>query len=139
MAKAYGADHAVLTLGKSASDVGIELQEATGQKDLDGIFDCVGAPETIQLGAGLLSISRYYVDVGLLVDRIDIPLFPRINRERSFYGSNWGNYVDLSEVMALAAKGKIQHAVKRVGFDQINESIERLREGKVIGRLVMTF
>jgi alcohol dehydrogenase, propanol-preferring len=66
-------------------------------------------------------------------------VFPRINREQSFYGSNWGNYTDLSEVMALAAKGKIQHTVKQVGFDRINESIEILREGKVVGRLVMTF
>jgi alcohol dehydrogenase, propanol-preferring len=139
MAKTYGADHSIMTQGKSAADIGSELQAATGQKDLDGIIDCVGAPDTIQLGAGLLAISGHYVDVGLLGDRIDIPLFPRINREQSFYGSNWGNYTDLSEVMALAAKGKIRHTIKRVGFDRINESIELLREGKVIGRLVMAF
>jgi hypothetical protein len=39
---------------------------------------------------GLLAISGHYVDFGLLGDRIDIPLFPRINREQTFYGSNWG-------------------------------------------------
>ena len=71
-------------------------------------------------------------------DHIDIPLFPRINREQTFYGSNWGNCTDLSEVMALAA-GKIQHKIAQVRFDRVNETIERLREGSVIGRAVMTF
>ena len=93
----------------------------------------------MQLGFSLMAISGHYVDVGLLGDRIDIPLFPRINREQTFYGSNWGNYTDLSEVMALAAGGKIQHKLTLVGFDQINETVERLREGSIIGRAVMTF
>ena len=139
VAKSYGADHAIDIRGKSAADIGAELQSQTVQKDLDAIIDCVGAAETIQLGFNLLSISGHYVDVGLLGDRIDIPLFPRINREQTFYGSNWGNCTDLSEVMALAARGKIQHTVKQVRIDQINETIELLRAGKIIGRTVVKF
>jgi propanol-preferring alcohol dehydrogenase len=138
-AKDYGADHAISTQGKSAADIGSELETATGQKDLDAIIDCVGAPEMIQLGFSILATSGHYVDVGLLGDRIDIPLFPRINREHVFYGSNWGNHTDLSEVMALAAAGKIQHSVRQVRFDQINESIQLLRAGEIAGRAVMTF
>jgi alcohol dehydrogenase, propanol-preferring len=139
LAKDYGADHAIVVHGGSTAEVEAELQRLTGQKDLDAILDCVGAPEMMQSGFGLLAISGHYVDVGLLGDRVDIPLFPRINREQTFYGSNWGNYTDLSEVMALAAAGKIQHKITSVRFDQINETIDRLREGSVIGRAVMTF
>jgi D-arabinose 1-dehydrogenase-like Zn-dependent alcohol dehydrogenase len=50
--------------------------------------------------------------VGLVGDRIDIPLFPRVSREQTFHGSFWGNYTDLSEVMALAAEDKIRHSIK---------------------------
>jgi propanol-preferring alcohol dehydrogenase len=139
IAKRYGADYWIDMQGKSATDIGAELQAETGQKDLDAIIDCVGATETIQLGFDLLSISGHYVDVGLLGDRIDIPLFRRINREQTFYGSNCGNYTDLSEVMALAARGKIQHTVEQVRIDQINETIELLRAGKIIGRAVVKF
>jgi threonine dehydrogenase-like Zn-dependent dehydrogenase len=44
-----------------------------GQKDLDAIMDCAGAPEMMQLAFSLLSISGHYADVGLVGDRIDIP------------------------------------------------------------------
>ncbi|WP_109126072.1 NAD(P)-dependent alcohol dehydrogenase [Dyella sp. C11] len=137
MAKTYGADVAVNITDRSATDVANELEAATGQRDLDAIIDCVGTPEMMQFGFSLLGISGHYVDVGLLGDRIDIPLFPRINREQSFYGSNWGNFTDLSEVMSLAAKGKIQHNIKTIGFDQLNETIDALRHGKISGRAVL--
>ena len=34
----------------------------------------------MQLGFSLLAISGHYVDVGLVGDRVDIPLFPRVSR-----------------------------------------------------------
>ena len=60
-------------------------------------------------------------------------------RDRTFHGSFWGNYTDLSEVMALAAQGKIRHTVKTITFDQINESIDLLRTGEIVGRAVIKF
>src|SRR5262245_8127249 len=113
--------------------------KATGQSDLDAIIDCAGAPEMMQLGFSLLSISGHYADVGLVGDRIDIPLFPRVSREQTFHGSFWGNYTDLSEVMALAAQGKIRHTLEMFTFDQINEYIDLLRKGDIVGRAVMKF
>ena len=52
---------------------------------------------------------------------------------------HWGNNTDLSEVMALAAKDKIRHIIKTFRFDQINEHIELLRAGEIVGRAVMKF
>jgi alcohol dehydrogenase, propanol-preferring len=137
LAKKYGADHAIQVVDKSIAEVAGELENAIGQRDLDAIIDCVGTQDMLQFGFSLLGISGHYVDVGLLGDRIDIPLFPRINREQTFYGSNWGNYTDLSEVMALAAMNKIQHNVHKIGFNQINETIDALRVGKIAGRAVL--
>jgi alcohol dehydrogenase, propanol-preferring len=139
VATAYGADHVINVKGKSSADVGEELKKATSQAQLDAIIDCVGAPEMIQLGFALLSISGHYADVGLVGDRIDIPLFPRISREQTFHGSFWGNYTDLSEIMALAAHGKIRHTIKAITFDQLNENIELVRVGNIVGRAVMKF
>src|ERR1700751_1100048 len=84
-----------------------------------------------------MSISGHYADVGLVGDRIDVPLFPRVSREQTFHGSFWGNYTDLSEVMALAAQGKIRHTVQTFKFDEVNEYLEQLRKGDIIGRAVM--
>jgi alcohol dehydrogenase, propanol-preferring len=139
VATAYGADHVINVKGKSSADVGEELKKAISEAQLDAIIDCVGAPEMIQLGFALLSISGHYADVGLVGDRIDIPLFPRVSREQTFHGSFWGNYTDLSEIMALAAHGKIRHTIKAITFEQLNENIELLRVGNIVGRAVMKF
>jgi len=139
IAKEYGADHVVSIKGKSAADIGKELSKATGQAELDAIIDCAGAPEMMQLAFSLLSISGHYADVGLVGDRIEVPLFPRVSREQTFHGSFWGNYTDLSEVMALAAHGKIRHTIKTITFDQLNEYLDLLRAGDVVGRAVMKF
>jgi len=41
--------------------------------------------------------------------------------EQVLHGSFWGNYTDISEVLALMAEGKICHTLKVFDFDQINE------------------
>lgn len=137
VATEYGADHVISIKDKSPDDVRKELRAATGQGDLDAIIDCAGAPEMIQLALALLAISGHYVDVGLVGDRIDIPLFPRVSREQTVQGSYWGNNGDLSEVMALAAKGQIRHTIKTIAFDQINEHLDLLRAGEIVGRVVV--
>lgn len=139
MAKEYGADQAIPIGSKSTSDISKELEVALGQGELDAVIDCAGAVEMLQLGFSLLSTSGHYVDVGLVGDRIDIPLFPRVAREQTFHGSFWGNNLDLSEVMALKAQGKIRHTLTTFTFDQINETLDSLRQGAIIGRAVIVF
>lgn len=139
VAREYGVDHTIGVRGKSPEAVAAELQKATGQGELDAIIDCVGAPEMMQLGFHLLATSGHYVDVGLVGDRIDVPLFPRVSREQTFHGSYWGNNTDLGEVMALAAAGRIRHTVKTIPFEAINEHLELLRAGEIVGRAVVTF
>jgi alcohol dehydrogenase, propanol-preferring len=59
IAKDYGADHVIAIKGKSSADISKELNQATGRFDLDAIIDCAGAPEMMQLGFSLLSISGH--------------------------------------------------------------------------------
>lgn len=139
LAKEYGADHVLCIRDKAPADIAAELTQLTGQGELDAIVDCAGAPGMLQLAIGLLGISGHYVDVGLVGDRIDVPLLPRVNREQTIQGSYWGNNLDLSEVLALAAQGKIRHAIKPIAFEQINEHLELLRSGEIVGRAVVKF
>ena len=68
IARQYGADHVISVKGKSSADIAKELNQIVGQKDLDAIMDCAGAPEMMQLAFSLLSISGHYADVGLVGD-----------------------------------------------------------------------
>lgn len=139
IAKERGADFTINTRGKSLTDLHDELFKLTGTRKLDAAIDCVGAEETIQTGIGLLATSGAFVSVGLVGTRINIPLFPFTAGELTYHGSFWANYSDLQEVLALAQKGKIQHSIKRIKFDEINENIDLLRAGDIIGRAVIVF
>src|SRR5262249_60726269 len=116
-----------------------ELFKLTGKRTLDAAIDCVGAEETIQTGIGLLANAGVFTSVGMVGNKIDIPLFPFTAREITYHGSFWANYSDLQEVLALAQKGKIQHSIKRIQFKDVNENLELLRSGDIIGRAVIVF
>jgi alcohol dehydrogenase, propanol-preferring len=93
----------------------------------------------IKLGFGLLSIGGHYSSVGLVGDKISLPLFPLVAREYTYHGSFWGNYNDLSEVIALAQQGKIRHVVKTIRLEDINKNLDLLRTGDIVGRAVVTY
>ena len=44
-----------------------------------------------------------------------------------------------ASMKALAAEGKIRHTIKLFKFEDINEQIELLRTGDIVGRAVMKF
>jgi alcohol dehydrogenase, propanol-preferring len=139
IAKERGADATINTRGKSLADIRDELFKQSGVRRLDAAIDCVAAEETIQTGIGLLHTSGAYVSVGLVGTKINIPLFPFTAREITYHGSFWANYSDLQEVLALAQKGKIQHTIKRIQFKDVNENLELLRAGDIVGRAVIVF
>ncbi len=138
-AKELGADHVIDVKGKSVDDIRKELAKATGQSEVDAVIDCAGAEEMIKTGFSLLSVGAHYASVGLVGDRIDIPLFPLVAREYTYHGSFWGNHNDLSEVVRLVQQGKIRHTVKAIAFDEINDNLDLLRAGDVVGRAVVKY
>lgn len=138
-AKALGADHLINIRGKSLEDIRRDLNAAAGIGELDAIIDCAGAEEMIQLGFELLAVAGHYASVGLVGDRIDIPLFPFVAREYTCHGSFWGNYNDVSEVVALVQQGLVRHTVKSIRFEDVNENLELLRTGDIVGRAVIKY
>ena len=139
IAKEHGADHVINTRGKSLTDIRSDLVKATGQREIDAAIDCVGAEETIRTGFGLLATAGAFVSVGLVGNRINMPLFPFVAREYTYHGSFWGNYSDLSEVMTLAQAGKIKHAIKRIRFEDINENLELFATATSLAELLVTY
>jgi propanol-preferring alcohol dehydrogenase len=105
LATENGADHTINIGGKSDDEVRDALEQATGKRELDAVVECAGAEESIRLAFALLATEGAVASVGLVGNRVDIPLFPVVSREYTLFGSFWGNYNDLSEVVALADSG----------------------------------
>lgn len=139
VAKENGAHHTVNTRGKTAEQVQDALEEVTGRRDVDAILDCAGAEDGLALGAAVLAREGALTCVGLMGQQVVLPLLPFTNGEKSYFGSFWGNYDDLAEVLALASQGLIKHNVVPVKLDDVNTNLEALKRGDIVGRAVIVF
>jgi D-arabinose 1-dehydrogenase-like Zn-dependent alcohol dehydrogenase len=61
-------------------------------------------------------------------------LYPIVLDVNHYYGSFWGSYNDLREVVELAKKGLIKHQIQKFGLSKANDALDQLREGKILGR-----
>lgn len=139
VAREHGAHHTVNTRGKASEDVSVELENLTGRTDVDAVLDCVGSLESLTLAASLLGTEGALASVGLMGQQVDLPLFPFVSGEKSYFGSFWGNHNDLTEVLSLAAGGLIKHTITRVKLNDINDTLQALGRGDIVGRAVIVF
>jgi propanol-preferring alcohol dehydrogenase len=139
LATQNGADHTINTREKSDDQVRDELEKATGRREVDAVIECVGAEATVRLAFVLLAMEGAVASVGLVGNRVDVPLFPFVGREFSYFGSFWGNFNDLTEVIALAEAGKIKDSLTEVRFEDVNDHIDALARGDFVGRAVIVY
>jgi NAD+-dependent secondary alcohol dehydrogenase Adh1 len=132
LAGEVGADELV----KSDENVVEKVKELTGGRGVDAVVDFVGEHGTTEEGPAMLAQGgRYYV-VGY-GGRVNIPAIDVIFSEIEVIGNLVGNYVELLELMELAAQGKVELRAKTYGLDQINEAIDDFMGGQIHGRGVI--
>ncbi|HYD58600.1 MAG TPA: alcohol dehydrogenase [Burkholderiales bacterium] len=102
--------------------------------------DFVGSPATAALGLAALRKGGRYVICGLFGGELTHPLPPIAQRAIGIVGSYVGSLQELKEVVALARKGKIKPTPVQVRpADQASAALEELKEGRVVGRVVLDF
>jgi D-arabinose 1-dehydrogenase-like Zn-dependent alcohol dehydrogenase len=121
----------------------VNTRAADAQQKLQGIagaVDLVGAPATAALGLAALRKGGRYVICGLFGGELTHPLPPIAQRAISIQGSYVGNVQELKEVVALAKKKKLKPSpIETRPADQANAALEDLKNGKVLGRIVLNF
>ena len=100
-----------------------------GSTGVDVVIDCVGTEATIEDSCRILNKGGVLVIVGLFGSQIKIPLVRAVLHEHQVYGSLWGNYNELCEVIELAKAGKIKHNKQKFSLSEINAAIKLLRSG----------
>ena len=70
-------------------------------------------------------------------DRLPISIGKVINGELSLRGSNVGSRLDLAEAIRFAVEGQVKVKVERQPLRAINKVLERMRRGKIVGRVVL--
>jgi D-arabinose 1-dehydrogenase-like Zn-dependent alcohol dehydrogenase len=103
-----------------------------------GAVDFVGAKPTAEFAIAALRKGGTYVVVGLFGGDINLSIPPIVLRAITIRGSYVGNLNELKELIALVRSGKVKPLpVETVSLNGVNEALDRLRAGKVQGRLVI--
>lgn len=109
----------------------------TSNKGMDVILDTVGAESTITDSIRTIGKGGTIVLVRLMGNMGKIPVVPFVINEVKMFGSLWGNFNELKEVIDLQVQGKIISNIRNFKLDYINEAIEMLKNGTIVGRGVI--
>jgi propanol-preferring alcohol dehydrogenase len=122
----------------AARDVVDQVKAATGGGAW-AVIDFVGAGTTVKLGVDATIKGGKVVVVGLFGGDVTIPtpFFPM--KALTVQGSYVGSLVEIAELIDLVKRtGAPDVPVATRPLDQVNAALNDLRDGKVIGRVVMT-
>lgn len=135
-AKKQGATGAINTRD---ADAAAQIQKIAGG-NIAAVIDLVGMPATATLGIAALRKGGRYVLCGLFGGELTLSLPPIAQRAIGVVGSYVGNVQELKELVALAKTGKLASTpVTTRPADQVNQALDDLRAGRVLGRVVLDF
>ena len=103
---------------------------------LDMIVDFAGFGTTTNGAIQTVRPGGRVVQVGMGRLKAEIDMNPLIINQIQFLGSMGGGLEDLAGVFELMASGALKPTLSTVTFNEINDGLERLRQGTVTGRLV---
>jgi D-arabinose 1-dehydrogenase-like Zn-dependent alcohol dehydrogenase len=122
----------------AAPDAAKQIIEATGGGAW-AVIDFVGATRTVQLALDSLIKGGRLIVVGLFGGDLAVPLPSLPLRAITLQGSYVGSLTEMAELLDLVRrKGVPDLPVATRPLTQVNEALEDLKAGKVIGRLVLT-
>jgi NAD+-dependent secondary alcohol dehydrogenase Adh1 len=130
LARECGADHTVVADGTQAEAVG-ELTGGGAQVVLDFVGE-----GTVADGVGMLAAGGSYFVVGY-GDTLSVPTMQMVLTETSFIGNLVGSYIDLVELIALVAKGKVSSHNRTYPLGAVNDVLNDLKEGRLQGRGIL--
>lgn len=131
LARELGADY----VAKPAEAVE-EVMRITGGEGADAVLDFVGEHGTPDLGVRAVRRTGIYSVVGY-GGELRIPTIELIAREISVVGNLVGSYSELAELVELYVQGKVRLTTTTHRLEDVNEVLESLGKGKILGRAVL--
>jgi alcohol dehydrogenase/propanol-preferring alcohol dehydrogenase len=128
---------ATKTVDGTGEGVAKRIMEAAGGP-VPAIIDLVNGTATARFAFGALDKGGKLIQVGLFGGELTLPLPVMAMRALTVQGSYVGNPKELRELVRLAQAGDLEALpVATIPQSQANEALNRLRDGKVTGRLVL--
>ncbi|MBG6096252.1 zinc-binding dehydrogenase [Nocardioides luteus] len=105
---------------------------------LDAVIDFAGFGSTTSAAVGAIRKGGTIVMVGLGAVETTLVTADVIHQRAHIHGSSGGTREDIATVYDYLARGEITPTIEHIDHDRVPEGIERLRAGRVTGRLVVT-
>lgn len=135
VARELGADEAVSAVG---GDIAARVHSLTGGRGADVVFELVGTAETMANSVNILAKRGRLVLIGYSEDLFTAVTVLLVIKEAVVTASVGATLDELKETVDLAARGVIKAVVDReYPLEGVNEALEDLRAGRIIGRAVL--
>jgi D-arabinose 1-dehydrogenase-like Zn-dependent alcohol dehydrogenase len=122
----------------SAADAAAQIQKATGGGAW-GVIDFVGSGATVNLAVASIIKGGAIVVVGLYGGDVTVPTPYLPLRAMTLRGSYVGSQSDMAELIDLVKRtGMPPVPIKTRPLDAVNDTLNDLRGGKIVGRVVLT-
>ncbi|AXI01283.1 alcohol dehydrogenase AdhP [Sporosarcina sp. PTS2304] len=134
LAKKLGAD---ITVNGQNEDPAEAIQKQVG-----------GAQAAISVAVAKVPFEQAYrsvkrggtlVAVGLPNEQLPIPIFDTVLNAVTVKGSIVGTRLDMKEALDFAARGKVKAQIETAPLAEVNTIIDKMVNGKINGRVVLTF
>ncbi len=136
MAEKLGADQVI---NSSEDNVSEEIRKATGGRGVDAMFDLVANDESVKNSTASLANGGRLVLVGISTKPLAVDPMQFQLRELSLKGSFMGTKNELEAVVELARTKRIQSvATKKYTLEEVNQGMDALGRGEIVGRAYVT-
>ncbi|HEX4856042.1 MAG TPA: NAD(P)-dependent alcohol dehydrogenase [Limnobacter sp.] len=120
----------------------LDTNDAEALKNAAGEFDLILSTVNVKLDwnayiSTLAPKGRLHF-LGAVLEPLDIGVFSLMGQQRTISSSPVGSPRVIADMLNFAALHKIEPIVERYGFDQINEAIEKVRNGSPRFRVVLS-
>lgn len=135
IAAAFGARRCLNT---NKADLRREIRELTGGEMCDVVFDNIGIASSIQTALDIVRPGGRVIVVGYVDTDFHANYQDVMMNEKEIVGVRASNPDNLKEAISLVNRGVVDPYVFDVTpLENINEAMERLREGGALGRTVL--
>ncbi len=132
LARKLGAD---LAVNAAHDDAVATVEKATG--GVHGVLVTAVSPTAFEQAFGMMRSKGTMSLVGLPPGRFALPIFETVLKRITVRGSIVGTRTDLAEALAFAGEGKVVSHFSWAELDDINDVFDRMRQGRIDGRVVL--
>jgi NAD+-dependent secondary alcohol dehydrogenase Adh1 len=132
LARELGADDSVT----GGDDAPAAVRDLTDGRGADVVLDFVGTDATHAGSMEMLARAGSYSVIGY-GGNLPLTSMELVSEEKSVVGNLVGSWTDLYEVIQLHAAGRVTLRVETHPLDAINDVLEKLRGGGILGRAVL--